>query len=178
VSKSAPAGGYELLTKPGLPPLAEAASLALAILQSARTARWVDLLRTGPEGPYYELPHEIILTVEQQRTLQQQQHLLGLLQRSTQEILDDDTGEVVSPATQLLTFVVCPACQRWIYLSSASVPSKCIMSADCPGEPVKASAASRRAITGLPALPESLLAEPDDQPQAPTAYNSDEYADF
>jgi hypothetical protein len=181
VSKASTAGRFELVTKPDLPPLAEAASLTLAILQSARAARWSDLLRTGPDSaPYYEIPHEVVLDDRQQKLLIQFQHLLIQLRRSTQEIKDSVTGEVLIPATQLLTVAVCPTCLRWMYLSSGSPPSRCLMSVDCGGEPVKASAATKQALGAAPpSQPEQGTPELEEEPlESEPAYNSDEYADF
>lgn len=132
---------YGLTTDPDQPSLVDAASLALGIMRAAKVGTWGELL--DPQTGAITIPYEVVLTAPQLALLVEHQHLLTMVQR-TMAARTDAEGAEISPATKLVTFAVCPECDRWILMSSGGAPARCTMTVNCPGAPVKAPAAGKQ----------------------------------
>jgi hypothetical protein len=132
---------YGLGTEPGLPPFAEAASLAMGLLRAAKLAVWSEFYDAEQQAMI--LPWEVILTEDQLALLDIHQHLFAILRRSLPVVKDPATKAEIEPAQPGVTVAVCPVCQRWIALSSGAAPARCTMRVGCGGKPVKAPAAKK-----------------------------------
>lgn len=104
-------------TDPELAPLAQAASLTLAILFTTKTATLADL--------DYTIPGNITLNPGQLDLLDEHREVLSLLRSKT------PTDPVA------ITVLVCPACQRWILFGSGSSGKNCTLTPRCPGHPAR-----------------------------------------
>ena len=118
-----------IATKPGLPPAAQAVSIALAVLRQAKVGTWAELAAqpTLPEG--------LELTEEQYQLLCEHVDLLGVIRFGI-------PGSE-KPYDTTITLLVCPDCGGWTRWSSGSGLSSCESRLECPGKPVKAAVASK-----------------------------------
>ncbi len=113
---------------PSTPPLAQAASLALGIVRSAKVANWVQVRDRLDEFDLND-------------------HQRSLL------ALHDAVLHVVDPSPPVLTLAVCPECSGWT-ATSGQAPTRCKTTLGCAGKPVKAAAATKSKTTSSdPQLP-------------------------
>ncbi|MHB1599710.1 MAG: hypothetical protein ACYCXY_12680 [Acidimicrobiales bacterium] len=119
---------YRLKSNAGAPPLAQAVSIALAVLRAAGARRWDELGES--------LPAAIELSADQHQLLVDHADVLGFL-RLTQK-----TEEGRSPT---VTVAVCPACDEWVLASKGPAPTRCEITRGCTGKPVKAAVATKDA---------------------------------
>ncbi len=140
---------YGLATDQGLPPLAEAASLLLAILRAARVDSLADLTVHDEGAPAIVVPWDIALTDHQRDLLREHQQVLALMRRSVPQTKDPATKQVTAPGIKPVTLAVCDECDGWLLISTPSAPASCTMTFGCAGKPVKASAAAKTAAPGV-----------------------------
>lgn len=107
-----------------LPPIAQAANLALIIMGAAKVSTWKDLVN-HPENRAH-----LRLTPEQQQLLDDHADLLDSLCR-----------------TPLRTIYTCPTCGRFAYIDKAASPTRCNLTLGCSGTPVKATTTAGRLPT-------------------------------
>lgn len=124
-----PSPPYRVKTKPGYPPLAEAAAIALAVMRAAGVGRWVELGE--------RLPDVLELTDRQHQLLADHADVLGFLRLGRRS--DDDTRSAT------VTVGVCATCGEWVLVSSGPAPTRCEMTRGCPGKQVKAAIATKDA---------------------------------
>jgi hypothetical protein len=125
------------------PPVAQAVSLAFAVLRAAQATRWDELGGT--------IPYAIDLEPAQIALLNEHGSLLRMLRYSPPK-----TGGKTS------CIAVCPECGRWMFVATAAI-SSCAMKYACPGKPKKV-AAARRLDAAKPVQRRAAdLPAPDDQ---------------
>lgn len=110
-----------------LPELAQAASLALALLRTAKVTSWTQLVAEPQRLA------KVVVDPDQVALLNRHKDTLALLRHG-------------SPA---ITLAVCRTCGRFSTLSGAAA-SKCPMTLGCTTEPVRVSAAPRTKPPGKP----------------------------
>lgn len=115
-----------LKTKPEYGELAQAVSLGIAVLKKAKKNTWAELAEAmSTDDPALVKAFKALdLTAEQLELIQDRQKVIGLVQISPPVI----------PA-------ICPAC-GFFTLTNDTAPSKCQVTASCPGKPVKIAAAT------------------------------------
>jgi hypothetical protein len=159
---------------PEAPPLAQAASLALAITRHCGLNTFPEVLDRLDEIAQVELPAvedavEEAGPVDPTLLPQLQADLDDFNRRFAALDLDQDDldlliehAEVIAQLTvrPLVTVAVCPECDDWI-LVSKTVPSTCTLTTGCKGKPVKASilAKEKPPVVDDPEPPESV--QPD-----------------
>lgn len=115
------------------PPLAQAVSLALSIMRTAKVTRWEQL--------NYAVPYEVALYPGQLQLLRDHAYELQYIRIGGE---DQETKTRV-PTVSL---AVCPACGLWLLLDKQP-PKRCQLTIGCTGEPVKASPAPKASIPTL-----------------------------
>lgn len=112
---------------PELPEIAQACSLALAVLGECSVSSWKELCDGLDKlsGPVYSKFAGLSFTGWQE------------------EILDEFQPEFQYLSTSpLQTVAVCPKCEQWLVLN-ADVPKRCLITLGCSGLPVKIAAAKK-----------------------------------
>lgn len=120
---------------PSTPPVAQAASVALAVARYAKCGSWTELAEKVHAGD--EATLRLLAAVD--------------IDEATEALLE--THEAVLSLLRvrpLLTIAVCPECLRWT-LSAGAVPTRCKTNRGCVGKPVKASIAARVKAPATPA---------------------------
>lgn len=112
---------------PDTPPLAQAASVALAVARFTKCNSWPELAAKVATGDAATLRLLAQLDVPTE---------ISALISAHEPVLAQLT---VRP---LLAVAVCPTCQRWT-LTAGPVPTRCKTTLRCEGKPVKASIANR-----------------------------------
>ncbi|WP_375000163.1 hypothetical protein [Aeromicrobium sp. CTD01-1L150] len=118
----------ELQTPTGIPALAQAASLALAVFEHARVTSWDELGEAVRSGVAQACLSSLVIEPDQAELMNQHAAVLRLIRHKP-----------------LVTVAVCPKCERWV-LVAGSVPTSCKARWGCDGSPVKASKAKRPVI--------------------------------
>lgn len=112
---------------PDLPEVAQACSLALAVLSECSVSSWRELCDGLDKlsGTVYQKFTRLAFVGWQE------------------EMLDDFQPEFQYLSTSpLQTIAVCPQCGEWLVLNS-DVPKRCLMTLGCAGLPVKIAAAKK-----------------------------------
>jgi hypothetical protein len=138
----------------GAPEVAQAISLAFAVMRILKATCWSEV---GPE-----LPYTIGLDDQQLDLLNRHGEALGLLRNG-----------VVKSGVKTTGVVICPACRRWMLVSTAV--TTCAMKFGCPGKPVRIKAA-RKIEPGKPSGESTELDAVDDEPDSidvPMGYDAD-----
>jgi hypothetical protein len=117
---------YRIKYNTTAPPLAQAASIALAVLRAAGAKSWGEL---GDR-----IPATIELAAWEHELLVEHADVLGFL-RLTQKTEDGRSPTV--------TVAVCPACGEWVLASQGPAPTRCEITRGCTGKPVKAAVATK-----------------------------------
>lgn len=130
---------------PDLPPLAQAASLALAIMRKAKVACWNDLDQL--------VPWEVDLLDGQLELLRD--HLTEIGYLSMSRTLADGTK------VDGVTMCLCPSCLVWQLLAGSPAPKRCQMTSGCTGAPIRVSAAPRCEKPAAPEPAPDALPGPD-----------------
>ena len=118
-----------------LPPIAQAANLALLILARTRRSTWAKL--AADPAAYAE----ITITPAQQELLDTHLDVISLL--------------ATAPAR---TLYACPTCDRWALIEpKAAPPARCNLTLGCEGRPVKASTVAPRFPKSVPAAKASTV---------------------
>lgn len=124
---------------PAAPDLAQAASLALALMRATKAKTWAAVVANPAPLAEFVIDPELAV----------------LLNRFGGEL----THLVIGPP--LVTLAVCPACARWAIVSGQPATT-CPMTLGCGGKPVKASIATRVKVQVEPeAVPEDLFGSVD-----------------
>lgn len=111
------------------PSAVQAAQIALVLMQVAKADSWASVL-TSPD-----LASRVLLTDEQQALLEKHSGILPYLTRGGRE-------------GTLRSVVACPVCERVMFISTGTAPTKCQMKLGCEGVPVKARSTQERAPKG------------------------------
>lgn len=128
---------------PDLPELARAASLALALLRATKTQSWAELVAEPSRLVGLEVD------TDQVELLNRHRDALALLR--------------ATPATALS---VCPVCGKFTVVTGTAA-KKCPLTLGCPGEPVKASAATKPQDPTEPPTETDLEPEPEPGDEGP-----------
>lgn len=115
-------------TERTLPRLAQAVSLAFAVMDAGKAVKWEDLNSV--------LPMNIDLADDQIDLLRENEQTLVLLRYGVRDKSINAQGVKTTP------IVVCPVCERWMMVGTTA-PASCKMTLGCPGKPVKVSAAKK-----------------------------------
>jgi hypothetical protein len=119
-----------------LPPIAQAANLALLILARTHRSTWAKLAANP------DTYSEVAVSADQQALLDEHLDVIALL--------------ATAPAR---TLYACPACSRWALIEPKAVPpARCNLLLGCEGRPVKASTVAPRFAKQTPAASPSPLA--------------------
>lgn len=115
------------------PEIAQACSLALAVLGECSTPTWRDLCDglDGLSGKAYDSFAQLVFSGRQEELLDEYQPEFQYLS-----------------TTPLQTVAVCPKCEQWLVLNS-DVPKRCLITLGCSGLPVKISAAKKNSNHAL-----------------------------
>lgn len=136
---------WVLTHDPELPPVAQAVSLALALLSLAGVDRWSEL--PGKLGS----DQRVELTDEQVALLDRHEADLHFI-RQTRRASSD--GSVT--AAPMVTIVVCPTCRRWLLIPSGTGErKKCETTRGCLGRPVRVKKAEHRRADRAAANPDT-----------------------
>ena len=101
------------------PPAIQAAQIALVLMSVAKASSWAGVVADTT------LAERVELTDDQQRLLEEHRGILPYLTRGGRE-------------GTLRSVIVCPTCQRLMFTSTGTAPTKCQMTLACEGKPVKA----------------------------------------
>ncbi len=103
------------------PPVAQAVSIALAVMRAARVRSWSDM---------DALPPDIAISSDESTLLSQHADVLACLR------LTEKWASAASVA-------VCPDCGRWILAGRTPIGQRCRMTAGCTGKPHKVAPARK-----------------------------------
>lgn len=101
------------------PPVIQAAQIALVLMQVAKSANWAGVVAD------HTLNQRVQLSDTQQALLEEHRGILPYLTRGGRE-------------GTLRSVIACPECERLMFTTSSSAPTKCLMKLGCEGVPVKA----------------------------------------
>lgn len=114
----------------GVPPLARAASLALAVARHCKAASWTEFATKVAEQDEATLMLLAGLEIDPAD--------MALIQHW------DSTGVLrMLRVRPTVTIAVCPSCEGWVLIASGAAPTRCKTSLRCEGRPVKASIAAK-----------------------------------
>lgn len=125
---------------PEAPRLAQAVSLALAVMKAAKTETW----ETTPH-----LDHDPTPVITAANGL----HVNLSVSQADLIAEFEDHFVVISPVSPVLSLAVCPNCQGFTMVSGTA-PTKCKTTLGCEGKPVKAAIAKK--VVPIPVVPLTL----------------------
>lgn len=129
-----------------LPPVAQAANIALLILGAASQCSWATLVK-NPDSYAH-----IIVSPAQQQLLDDYAYILPYLFKGRKP-----NGAKDTESGQTRSLYACPVCGRFAFIDKGAPPARCNLTLGCPGRAVKASTMSPRftaaAASSAPASP-------------------------